>query len=82
LDGQPPDGSLRIPGTQAIPAVPVAQALRCAAFEPVQGANKVRSRDQWKGNPDAAPGNTSEPAFVPAEPLRPHLIERPIIIGG
>jgi hypothetical protein len=46
------------------------------------GLDKVPSRDQWKGNPNAAPGDTREPAFVPTEPLSPHLIERPIVVQG
>ena len=44
------------------------------------GLDKVPSRDQWKGNSKAAPGDTKEPAFLPTEPLSPHLIERPIIV--
>jgi hypothetical protein len=44
------------------------------------GLDKIPPRHDWQPNPKAAPGNSSEPIFVPKRNLQPHLIERPIVI--
>jgi hypothetical protein len=46
------------------------------------GLDKVPSRVQWQGNPKWAPDNPAEPAYLPAQPLSPHLIERPVVVHG
>jgi calcineurin-like phosphoesterase family protein len=42
----------------------------------VVGLDKMPSREDWVGNP----GKAGEPAFLPAKPLAPHLVERPIAV--
>lgn len=42
--------------------------------------DEVPRREDWRGNPAWGPGNPGEPAFLPAHPLAPRLIERPIIV--
>ncbi len=44
------------------------------------GLDKVPRRDEWQINPNWKEHDQTEPAYVPASPLEPHLIEGPIVI--
>ncbi|CCD99035.1 metallophosphoesterase [Bradyrhizobium sp. STM 3809] len=45
------------------------------------GLDDVPQRHEWRENPDYKPGNSAQPRFVPAGPLRPHLIETFVVSG-
>jgi hypothetical protein len=40
------------------------------------GLQDVPRRHEWNANPKHTEGNPEEPVFIPATPLRPHLIEK------
>jgi hypothetical protein len=42
--------------------------------------DQVPARDEWRGNPEWGPGKPEQPAFLPARPFSPHLIEKPIVV--
>ena len=44
------------------------------------GLDAIPSRHEWRPNPNACAGNSAEPVFLPAQPLRPHFIQKPIIV--
>jgi hypothetical protein len=37
-------------------------------------------RGGWKWNPARRKGNQNEPEVIPTQPLKPHLIEGPVVI--
>ena len=44
------------------------------------GLDRVPHRRDWKKNSNWKAGNKDEPAYLPNQPLTPHLIEGPIAI--
>ncbi|CAL78449.1 conserved hypothetical protein; putative membrane protein [Bradyrhizobium sp. ORS 278] len=45
------------------------------------GLDRVPERHEWRDNPNYREGRPQEPRFVPADPLKPHLIETFVVSG-